>query len=99
MVDVNGTIIYGVARPLPAGHSYECRPIPPIDVQQLGPRKCHWLPIAIDGTSRHEAGCVHCTIGGTNSPGELASWWPMGGCEQWRTIYAGARLGFQLGTS
>ena len=30
---------------------------------------------------------MHCTIGGTTSPDELASWWLMGGSEQWSTIY------------
>ena len=89
-VDGNGTIIYGAACPLPARvrHLYECRPVPPVDVQQLGPPQYHWLPIAIDGTNRHEASYVHCTIGGTTSPDELASWWLMGGSEQWSTIYA-----------
>ena len=37
-VDGNGTIIYGAACPLPARvrHLYECRPLPPVDVQQPG---------------------------------------------------------------
>ena len=48
----------------------------------------HWLPIAINGTNRHEAGYVHCTIGGTTSRDKLASWWLMRGSEQWSTIYA-----------
>ena len=63
-VDGNGTIIYGAACPLPArvSHLCQCRPIPPVDVQQPGPQY-HWLPIAIDGTTRHEAGYVHCTMG------------------------------------
>ena len=57
-------------------------------VAALTPPWYQWLPIAIDGTNRHEAGCVHCTIGGTTSHDELASWWLMGGSEQWSTIYA-----------
>ena len=35
-----------------------------IGARQLKPR----LPIAVDGTSRHEASYVHCTLGGTASP-------------------------------
>ena len=31
---------------------------------------------------------MHCTIGGTTSPDKLASWWLMGGSEQWSMIYA-----------
>ena len=57
----------------------------------LDPPKYHWLPIAIDGTNQHDAGYVHCTTGGTTSPDELASWWLMGGSEQWSTIYAMAQ--------
>ena len=45
------------------------------------------------GTNRPEAGYVHCTIGGTTSINELASWWLMGGFEQWSAIYALARAG------
>ena len=37
--------------------------------------KDHEPPIAIDGTNRHEASYMHCTIGGTTSPNKLASWW------------------------
>ena len=87
-VDKNGTIIYGAACPLPTRvrHLYECRPVPPIDIAWTPQH--HWLPIAIDGTNRHEASYVHCTIGGITSPNELASWWLMGGSEQWSTIYA-----------
>ena len=89
-VDRNGTIIYGAARPLTAQvrHLYEHRPVPPVDVQQHGPPRYHWLPIAIDGTKRHGAGYAHCTIGGTTSLEELANWCLMGGSEQWSTIYA-----------
>ena len=31
---------------------------------------------------------MHCTIGATTTPDELASWWLMGGSGQWSTIYA-----------
>ena len=85
----DGTTIYGAACPLPVPHLYKCRPIPPTDVQQPGPPKYHWLPIAIDGT--HEAGCAQCTIRDTTSSYGLASWWLMGGSKQWSTIYAVAQ--------
>ena len=90
--DGNNTTIYSAACPLPARlqHLYECRPIAPIDVQQPRPPKYHWLPIAVDGTKRHEASYVHCTIGASTSPDELAYWWLIGGSEEWGTLYAAA---------
>ena len=48
----------------------------------------HWLPIAIDGTNRHEASYVQCAIGATTNLDDVTSWWLMGGSEQWSTIYA-----------
>ena len=53
------------------GHLYKCRPPPPSDIMQPEDRRLHWLPTAVDGTSRHEASYVHCTIGGTASPNRL----------------------------
>ena len=55
-VDGNGTIIHGSACPLPARvrHLYKCRLVRLVDVG-LGPPADHWLPLAIDGTNRHEA--------------------------------------------
>ena len=47
------------------GHLFKCRPPPPSDIMQPGDRRLHWLPIAVDGTSRHEASYVYCTLGGT----------------------------------
>ena len=92
-MDVNGTIISGAACPLLARltHLYECRPVPPIDIQRRGPPKYHWVPIALDGTSWHGAGYVDGTIGGTSSLDELASWWLLGGFEQGSTIHAPAQ--------
>ena len=51
------TAIHGAACYLPdgIGHLYKCRPPPPSDIMQPGDRRLHWLPIAVDGTSRHEA--------------------------------------------
>ena len=46
------------------------------------------MPIAVDGTSRHEAPRVHCTLGGTSSPHQLSRWWLLGGDEGWATLYA-----------
>ena len=53
--------IHGGACYLPdcIGHLYECRPPPPSDIMP-GDRRRHWLPIALDGTSKHEAWYVHC---------------------------------------
>ena len=49
--------IHGAASYLPdlIGHLFKCRPPPPSDIMQPGDRRLHWLPIAVDGTSRHEA--------------------------------------------
>ena len=46
---------------------------------------------AMDGTSRHEASYVHCTLGGTSSPDQLASWRLLGGSEKWATLYVAAQ--------
>ena len=46
------------------------------------------MPLAVDGTPRHQAWYVHCTLGGTSSPDQLASWWLLGGSEEWATLYA-----------
>ena len=51
----------------------------------------HWLPVAVDGTSRHEASYVHCTLGGTANPNQLSSWWLLGGSEQWETLYTASQ--------
>ena len=54
-------------------------------------RRLHWLPIAVDGTSRHEASYVHCTLGGTASPDQLSSCWLLWGSEKWETLYAASQ--------
>ena len=53
-----------------------------------GDARLHWMPIAVDSTSRHEASYVHCTLGGTRSPVQLARWSPQGPHEEWATLYA-----------
>ena len=87
------TAIHGAACYLPdrIGHLFKCRPPPPSDIMQPGDRRLHWLPIAVDGTSRHEASYVHCTLGGTASPNQLSSWWLLGGSENWETLYAASQ--------
>ena len=87
------TELYGAFCPLPARlqHLYRCRPVEPAHVQQPGNPRLHWMPLAVDGTSRHEASFVHCTLGGTRSPDQLASWWLLGGSEEWSTLYAAAQ--------
>ena len=87
------TAINGAACYLPdrIGHLFKCRPPPPSDIMQPGDRQLHWLPIAVDGTSRHEALYVHCTLGGTVSPNQLSSWWLLGGSEKWETLYAASQ--------
>ena len=87
------TAINGAACYLPdrIGHLFKCRLPPPSDIMQPGDRRLHWLPIAVDGTSRHEASYVHCTLGGTASPNELSSWWLLGGSEKWETLYAASQ--------
>ena len=57
---------------------------------QPGDRWLHWLPIAVDGTSRR-ASYVHCTLGGTTIPNQLSSWWLLGGSEKWETLYAASQ--------
>ena len=72
---INGAACYVPDR---IGHLVKCQPTPPSDIMQPGDRRLHWLPIAVDGTSRHEASYVHCTLGGTASPNQLSSWWLLG---------------------
>ena len=53
---------------------------------QIGDPRLHWLPIAVDGASRHEASYVHCKLGGTASPNQLFSWGLLGGSERFETL-------------
>ena len=87
------TAINGAGCYLPdrIGHLFKCRPPPSSDIMQPGDRRLHWLPIAVDGTLRHEAWYVHCTLGGTASPNQLSSWWLLGGSEKWETLYAASQ--------
>ena len=87
------TALNGAACNLPdrIGHLFKCRPPPPSAIMQPGDRRLHWLPIAVDGASRHEASYVHCTLGGTASPNQLSSWWLLGGSEKWETLYAASQ--------
>ena len=79
------TAIRGAASYLPdrIGHLYKCRPPPPSDIMRPGGRRLHWLPIAVDGTLRHEASYTAC-------PNQLSSWWLLGGSEKWETLCATA---------
>ena len=54
-------------------------------------RRLHWLPIAVCGTSRHEASYVNCTLGGTASPNQLSHWLLLGGSKKWETLYAASQ--------
>ena len=47
--------------------------------------------VCMDGTWRHEASYVHCTLGRTASPNQLSSWWLLGGSEKWETLYAASQ--------
>ena len=73
------------------GHLYKCRPPPPSHIMHPGDRRLHWLPIAVDGTLRHEASYVHCTLGCAASHNQLSSWLPLGGSEKWETLYAASQ--------
>ena len=77
------TELYGAFCPLPA--QFE-----PAHVEQPGNPRLHWMPLAVVGTSRHEAWYVHCTLGETSSPDQLATWWLLGGSKEWATLYAAA---------
>ena len=59
------TAINGAPRYLPdcIGHLFKCPPPPLSDIMQPGDRRLHWLPIAVDDTSRHEASYVRCSLG------------------------------------
>ena len=87
------TAIHGAACYLPdrMGHVYKCGPPPPSDIMQPGDRRLHWLPIGVDGASRHEASYVHCTLGGNATPDQLSSWWLLGGGEKWETLYGASQ--------
>ena len=37
---------------------------------------------------RWMASYVHCTLGGTSSPDQLASWWLLWGSKDWAALYA-----------
>ena len=63
-------------------HLCKCHPPPPSDSMPPGDGRLHWLHITVDGTSRHDASYVHCTLGGTASPNQLSSWWLLGGSEK-----------------
>ena len=54
-------------------------------------RRLHSVPIGVDGTSRHEASCVHCTLGGTASPNQPSIWWQLGGNAKWEILYAASQ--------
>ena len=58
-----GVELYGAVPPLPKWlqHLYSCRPIEAVHAQEPGDPTLHWMPIAVDGTSRREASYVHCT--------------------------------------
>ena len=58
---------------------------------QAGNRRLHSLPIVVDGTSRHEASYVHCTLGETASRNQLSSWWLLGGSEKRETLCAASQ--------
>ena len=87
------TAIHGAACYLPdrIGHLYNCRPPSPSDIMQPGDRRLPWLPIVVDGTLRHEASYVHCTLGGTASPKQLSSWWLLAASEKWGALYAASQ--------
>ena len=80
------TAIYGAACYLLdcIGDLYKLQPPPPSDIMQRGDRQLHWLPIAVDGTSRHEGS-------NTATPNQLSSWWLLGGSEKWETLYAASQ--------
>ena len=89
----NNTDIHGAACYVPdcVEHSYKCRPPPPSDIMRFGERWLHWLPIAVDGTPRHEASYVHCTPGGTSSLNQVSGWCLVGGSGKWETLYAASQ--------
>ena len=89
----DNTTIYGASCYLSdrIGHLYKCRPPPPSDIMHPGDRQLHWLPIAVAGTSRHEASYVHPTLCGTSSPNQLYSWWLLKGSEKLETPYAASQ--------
>ena len=87
-----GTELYGGVYILPTQllHLYCCRPVEFVHVQQPRDPRLHWMPIAADGTSRHEASYVNRTLGGTSSPDQFSSRRLLGGSEEWATLYAAA---------
>ena len=48
------------------------------------------MPIAVDGTSRHEASYVRCTLGETSSPNQLGAGGYLGVARR-ATLYSAAR--------
>ena len=48
------TQLYGAFCPLPAQlqRLYRCRPVEPAHIHQPGNPRLHWMPLAVDGTSR-----------------------------------------------
>ena len=80
----HGAVCYLLDR---IGHLFKSRPPPPSDIMQPRDQRLHWLPIAVDDTSRHEASYVHCTLRGTANPNQLSSRWLLFGSEKWETLY------------
>ena len=87
------TAIYGAACYLldRICHLYKCRRPPPSDIMQPGHRRLQWLPIAVNGTTRHEASYVDGALDGTASPNQLSSRWLLGGSEKWESLYAASQ--------
>ena len=63
----------------------------PFTSKPPGDPRLRWTPIAVDGASRHEASYVHCTLWGTSRSNQFASWWLLGGSEEWGALYAAAQ--------
>ena len=53
--------------------------------------RSHWLPIAVDGTPRHEASYILCTLRGTTGPNQVPRRWLLRGSERWETMYAASQ--------
>ena len=64
-----GIQLHGAVCPPPKRlyHLYNCQPVKLVHVQPPDDPRLHWMRIAVDGTSRHEPGYVHCTLGGTST--------------------------------
>ena len=85
-----GAELYGAVWLLPMRlrNRFCCQPSELVRVKQPGYETLQSMPNAVDGTCRHEASFIHCTLRGTSSSDHLSSWCRLEGNEERANLYA-----------